>query len=355
MKSHFLSRTIFLITATVACVGRATTVEPYVRWPANENPVRVCFASWENDESKINPDLKENIDKSSKVDWNKSRLQHFNENMKTYVQNVVESEFTATRTSISFEGWKDCKDDDEAVLGIFPIFAPTISSIDGGTSEFEAIGGESSVGKNMTIFEKLKNGEFSIYKKPKGVLEKLFWRSSTRPGMTTLFINVNVLHDSWIRDGDDAKPRLFVLHEFGHAAGLAHEFRGVSKKEIDSNRSCQRLGLTHKDLKEQVFGSSKRYSIYDVVSVMDYCYVQRVSGFGSNYELNPGDTKNDKYFYRSDSTIFRESKSDGTIKIDIHFGLSQGDIHGLRCLYDQAYFDLGNCKPEFNPNAEIKN
>lgn len=243
-------------------------------------------------------------------------LKHYNaftHAEKKAMQKMVDTEFKAERTGLSFKGWKDCKDTEGPVdLYILTSDKPV-----------SALGAR--------IFGKAEIGNGTEYNSHAVRL--------VGDGPTHMFFAKVPREDGTI---DFELTKLYALHEFGHVAGLRHEH---IRPEADLDELCELDGGAGTEAPGPL---TENFSAYDSFSIMNYCFlhaVQRISGF--HFQLPKS---NDRVKYFSDRNIFTKKLIGDSWDIRLKPALSQGDVRGLKCLYvfSEAEFHQ-NCHSKAKP------
>jgi len=207
-------------------------------------------------------------------------------NLKKDIQDIVVQEYTLEKTGIHYRGWKECSEDEPYDV---MLFAPSITKpfvIDGGL-------GEASLGPCANY----SSEEYPERNKPFVILG-LDSRSN--------------------RQGLLAKQdlRIAALHEFGHLSGLHHEH--MNDPDL--------IEFLNKQTEEQHVVAT---SVKDDVSVMNYEFNLLVQHKGLNF-IQP----KSKRAISSESNIVKiKSINETQEEVGISIGLSNGDIHALKCLY----------------------
>lgn len=290
----------------------ASTGDAFYKW--HKKNVIVC---WQDDsdfnDSDFNPEeikvIHERITYSPAI---------FNSELKTKVQELIQSEFTMEKTGITFSGWKSCQKTSKSDLVIFT--GDSFRSAD-----FATVGRMYLYDRTLMDQSK-KNIVYLNLPRQKAKISALDYLLMT------------------------------ALHEFGHAAGLRHE-------HIRSSNDCS---------KQEVDASAKFFSVRDSSSIMNYClsdFIREEVGLAfyrmkkydalsyldikkkHDLEINrfPAD-KNWAYIDDSIFTKYEVPGLEGLLKFKVRIGLSKGDIHGLKCMYVyDAETSSRVCNKNFDP------
>lgn len=291
MKTLLL--TLGLISSFASIAGVLSTGEPLTKW--NKLSLTVC---WLDDEKIKDSDF--HYQTLRTINELESSFIKAPDKLKLNIQSAIEREYTKSRTGIHFVGWKSCQmtpsSDVQILIG----------------NENDAFEGKASFGRAANI-----NDSYDLI----GSNQKAYVYLSTK-------IKKN------IRISQTAAIVSTAIHEFGHIAGLRHEHI-----RMESN-NCYRT-------EEAPLNPTAFFSAYDPSSIMNYClsdfiedevglnfYVQKDSsaGLAPNPKLPTITTGKMKKY--TDKTIFTsKSAGPGFVEYKVNIGLSQGDVHGLKCLY----------------------
>jgi hypothetical protein len=301
--------------------GTLSVGEPFLKW--NKKEVKVC---WQD----LDPIPLERFDELhiKKMELFKKTLATIEASSKQIIQEVITSEYTEVRTGIHFSGWKSCKDSANYDVVLFM------------GKQNASVGGYASLGSGHID----SHANYSLLEKGK-----------------LAFVYLDVDPGEGSRLNLNEHLRMGALHEFGHLAGLRHEHL---RKEAQGDILCD---VAYIDLIETADLKTRNFSSYDPNSIMNYCYMESLRlEIGSQfytYPVNPILGPELKNFYVMweksrlakafvDKTLLEEKpfKESGLTEHHIKIGLSQKDVHGLKCLYlfDKGEFD-GKCKADFNP------
>lgn len=195
----------------------ATFAGVHVRNLWQHNEVSVCFAKGEE---------------GSRTDkyGSKLKIRDWKEKHKANVQVWVNEEFTPERTGIHFVGWESCERSPNADIVVFHNKNSKFKNfLFGGVSGFALMG--------------------PYYNAVEGYPAAL----------GSVFINSSGMKKS------------VVIHEFGHAAGLAHEH-----EHKDAVKGCSSIA--------PLFNPMYEYVPFDAESIMSYCITDK-----KNRGLSPSD------------------------------------------------------------------
>jgi hypothetical protein len=233
-------------------------IEPNVVW--NKSEIKTCFLN--------NFDQLKNTQLATKLINNEYKFENrvLTQNEKDYIRFVVLSEFTSTKTNAFFYGFEDCRQNDNSdiiILGAKPINFITPIKING----FATLG-ERGAKKRIS----LSDGSYNYIYEKKENIRNILSLYKTDPST--------------------------IVHEFGHALGLAHEhIHPESKSDI----RCLRSNITGiQTNNETLLSSTQIYTEYDNKSVMNYCYSTWNRGSFVNKVgsiLSPKDKATLKAFY----------------------------------------------------------
>lgn len=240
-------------------------------WTKSE--VTVCFASKDHKKTAI-----EYLENGDENPINAKVFGEWDFSLKEKVKNWINTEYTKSRTGISFIGWSDCsagisKED----IAIY-ISSNKKANVPSSMSQH----GMASIGRNGHIDMKTNKKAFAYFLHPDLVAKDL--KGKVGISDVELVFKQN------------------IIHEFGHLAGLMHEH---DRSEFAGDHACEKI-MT-KDVFDSYVGLSiysplitldelKTYSsgeyipgvkmtAYDSTSIMNYCMVERL-------RINPTTTKN---------------------------------------------------------------
>lgn len=206
--------------------------EPHVLWAHKE--IQVCFY---DDLSQ----LKDTVLKNKQEMHLKYRVDpdEFSRKAKKRIKDVVLSEFSESETGISFHGWKDCSEVDDSQVDVRIIrsrgvpfyFLRKAAPFDGSASVGEA-----------------------------GVIDQ---NGYTRgPHDQKAYVLLTKL------------KKAFIVHEFGHIAGLRHEHLHPDSEYDKNCRSKFALqSFLQGILSGKLYSSTQMMTEYDSLSVMNYCHI----------------------------------------------------------------------------------
>jgi len=270
--------------------------EPNTTW--SNSTVRVC---WGDIEHLADIDIE-----SSRLDSEASTFTNWKYETKNVVKKVIEKNYVKSKVGIEFTDWSICPPSkslslrnnyDLIIFGAAPSF---FNSIPWYFDNPSGLLGKATIGNNgileqieyTLMVKKFKTGFFKQNKKKKSFVFLRTLETKFQP---------NLLN----------RLELTALHEFGHAAGLRHEF---SRQESQHDPFCKLMAKTYSGYeipKEPLLDSATMYSDYDPFSVMSYCYLKAV-----------GDKHSTKY--KNIETAYSQKAGNN---------LSTGDVKTLRCLY----------------------
>ena len=243
----------------------------------------------------------------------------FNSIYKAKVQEIVSAEYTKERTGIHFIGWKSCQEMEQYDLVIITAdtYAPEIFEDD---FFFNYLLGQAVIGR-------IDN----------------WLTSSNMPEDKKSYVYLNL-------DTQGLAPLVSVfdgvlstaLHEFGHVAGLRHE---QIRLEAQVDPICTKFSLGEKPNKDTRF-----FSVYDPTSIMNYCFLN-MTGQRTGMIF----TSDSQIYDELDDSIVASTKvADGKTQYKVRWGLSRGDVHGLRCMYVYKEEEFKEkCNKDFQPNDPV--
>ena len=255
---------------------------------------------------------------------------------KLQVKESITSEYNLAQTGIELVGWNDCNQDDVSDVIVF--------------SE-----DQTKAPKHFTDLSLVPtyHGCSSIGDESPGSLLKRF-------------VLIKKLPDHQLKITSAQALEVTALHEFGHLLGLRHEH--ARRFDAGQDVNCYTQGIA---LIEAMGKTAKQYAAYDPNSMMNYCFdFSLMNKTGIDFyvdglsEVNLNVVNLDGYFYQNasqkrfnvnevsftDDSLVTKTKdvSLNAIHYQVKIGLSKGDRHTLRCMYDSSY-DQKNCNPEFRP------
>lgn len=314
MNKTLWSLLFYTSAISLTHAGVFNLVEPDIKWDKKE--VSVCFADFSH--------YKKSYLSEKEPDLNETNVIAYTQSHKEALEDIIIQEYTKERTGIAFIGWKDCQEQPDSDVYLFRIsdsgagFIGVASQGEAGEQTFEEVG----------IFSKKK---VKVYRK------------QNKDKKAFLALNTALLKSA--RLSRVSEFQMTALHEFGHLAGLQHEHADIredNKRYGDSN--CSTSGTR---TAEGPLSSTKKVSVYDRNSIMNYCYGNILRQNGLNIMVP---TSLAKKFSLKDSSLIQATPVVDGIHYEIKIGLSRGDLHGLSCLY--LYDNKTNkeiCRPEYNP------
>lgn len=332
---------VFIFFSMITCSIWGTensVVEPYVKW--NKSSIKVCWgdATYIDQISLIDADIISDKNKIISGSNNDSTSEY-----KEQIKKIIQQEYQLKKVGIEFIGWEKCPlPTDENFKSIDLVLliktSPPLFSFNW-FKEFLSgtIYGEANIGQNgyyATIPDLEKNKEYKNFLTKflfKRYLKGFYNKDLTKKSFV-LLTQINPTKN-WSQARVQTHQQLVALHEFGHIAGMRHEH---TRSEIKSDQFCQMiedqaifLFASYKRPKiEPRLDSSIAYGNYDPYSVMSYCYLVAKSQF--------------------EEPSFKQYFTNTQIK-NMKVGLSNGDIHALRCLYNNKTINEPKCiysKPE---------
>ena len=304
MKMNKALLTNFLLMISIPVLAETFSAgEPTVKW--NKKSIKVC---WQNNDP---------INMADFAPTQQEELQSLlitqeaiDSVLKQKIQKKVTTEYTKTRTGIHFVGWKSCletPDYDLALVTGNAAHAPIPSQVPGG---------KAPIGRCQKV------EDYSVM----GPQHKSYLYLNAFQSDTNFMVN---------REGLVLRT---TLHEFGHVAGLRHEH---IQKDAIFDKSCFFI-------RESGHAKTAYFSAYDPSSIMNYCFLNFIEGRAGNHffvqkkpnqaqiDANPNLTileLEDVKQYKDKSIFTITPGIKGMLEYKVRIGLSQGDVHGLRCLY----------------------
>jgi hypothetical protein len=207
-------------------------------------------------------------------------------NLKKEIQDIIVKEYTLAKTGIHYVGWKSCSENEPYDVMLFTTSYTKPFVLEGGL-------GEASLGPCSNY----KNSEYPERNKPYVVFG--FDSRSIRQGLLA-----------------QQDLRITALHEFGHLSGLYHEH--MNDPDL--------IEFLNKQSEDQHVVAT---SVKDDISVMNYEFNLLVQNKGLNFIQQKSNRA-----VRSESNIVKiKSINENEEEVNISIGLSNGDIHALKCLY----------------------
>lgn len=281
----------------------------------NDPRVEVCFASKRQTElSRFGED--------SKTFPTRAKVVDATEEERTLIESTIRSEYREADTGIEFAGFQPC--------------------VPGGTAKiFIYVGSGGPLGAG-NIGERMQIEKFWTYTDREGrqVISPVYAKLETALPSYLYFQNLKALKTESGRLSPADRLRLNALHEFGHAAGLAHE---DERAETDQSPNChyQRARSAYR------VSEPRTLTAYDPASVMSYCFVGvLLEKTGLHYQVarpgrDPASLPTEGLpllrwpgLHLEDSlrTLENTEKAD-RFDVRIRLGLSGKDRLSLRCLY----------------------
>lgn len=318
LKTSYALLTFLILIAEVRALN---VLEPEVAW--SKRDIRVCFASFEN--------LSQSL-LSRKLDRIDSRPEYFPDytsEEKQIIKNVVSREFQKKNLGLSFVGWKDCKDEPYPDAQIFKQNSP-----------YSGYTGMATIGEKGQLFQ-----QENFFGKSRLFYSKL--ETGLLPFVTLNFHSMNVGKMPLKQNIE-----YVTLHEFGHLAGLRHEhvdspgIQTINWRLFSKDVNCTNTGMVNQ---ETFHSSTRKVSVYDPNSIMNYCYMLALFQMGTEFHIP---WYSSREILMTDSEIVKTSVTPTGAHYKVRIGLSQGDQHALRCLY---FFDKKTkkdfCHPHFDPKV----
>lgn len=312
--NKLLLTTIVALSSALTHAAPVNLTEPDVGWSKKE--VRVCFADSSHlFKSRL---YEKGVEQASLLPFTKAQ--------KAAIKTVITQEYTLNRTGISYTGWKDCKQDPKSDAYLFRVIDPTIS-----------FSGSATMGES---------GKISfIDQGPESKIVRAYRKDKEEASKPYVALNTNVM------TGEGASPiehlQLAAVHEFGHLSGLDHEHMDIDpENQRYPDRNCDATGILIKESEIPYF-STKKVSVYDTNSVMNYCFIEILKSSSPSFIIAEKDVA---LFDFQDSSLITSKPDPDGIHFEVKIGLSQGDVHALKCLYVYSE-DIRNqiCVPTFDP------
>jgi hypothetical protein len=342
MKKHFSRLFCLVLVAQLigqtSFAGQESIGEPHTVW--KKRSISVCWGKYQNISESVASESMNSIG-LIKMEVMKY-LSHFDSKLKIAVKQIVQKEYNDDRIGITFTGWKECDDSANADVIIFAIKDTALGKLNNFLTSDLPYG-------QATIGEAGKSSAKAGYYKPRTHLKPF------------VFIRQVDISEGFVISPLDAL-RLTTLHEFGHLLGLRHEH---ARDEAVKDVNCHVTGTSvASPVGEDVDPSTKFYGVYDPNSIMNYCHIRMLKKkVGLKFQTVQDRTLvnlllgpwlyTDKEVNFIDSQLVRKSPSmiNGITDYSVKVGLSQGDVHTLRCMYNfYAEEDAAKiCRPSFDP------
>ncbi len=324
MNKTLLSLFFAFSSFTHAHAGLDNLTESQVAW--SKKQVSVCFAGFD-----LYPkaQLSDTIPKLTAAS-----ISTFSEAQKSVLKLAITGAYKAETSGIEFTGWKDCSESPESDAYVF--------HVNDNQQNFLGIAsiGEAGVLSYIDAPRLFQTSTRKIgYKKGKG--KKAY-----------VAINTGFYGEKEALT-EDQHLSLTAIHEFGHLAGLRHEHADPAvlvlneeKVAVSQDLNCKAVGFNSA---EGLLDSTEKVSVYDANSIMNYCFLYVIQGLGLNFGLK---MEGVGHFLFEDPTIIASAPYQTGMAYKIRIGLSQGDIHALRCMYsyDKATKEK-ICTPSYNPRT----
>lgn len=317
---HIFSLTLLSLSLTSFAQNK-NYAEPNVKWTKKQ--VSVCWGKYQ--------DRFLGMQKFDSLPSNPGVYLEYTAAEKLTLKALVNKEFTKEKTGLEFVGWTECSATLDPDVTFFKINDP-----------FARYAGKATIGESGFSVSEVFQGKLrSTYQKKK---------ASVR--------NYHVINTDGI--GYPALPyapdlRLVFLHEIGHTSGLRHEHIDPQAKSSlffpASDQNCVKTGISSSEIPGD---STRQFGVYDSNSVMNYCYIFLLEKIGLEYSTltpaAPGIQLN-----LVDPAVISSSQSMGKKNYKIRIGLSSGDQHALKCMYQfDAKTVLAKCHNKFDPKAKTK-
>ena len=281
-----------------------TAIEPTVAWDKKE--VRVCFGN-------------ETHQSRSWVSREAFDFIEYSNEQKKWIKDIITKEYNLKDTGISFVGFENCTPTLDNIDVILFRFEPAIPE---GEGPYNVKGGMATVGEKGDL--RTINSHNAEESKEED--------KADFPQLNVVILKTGGANEKKV---DPASYiQLLALHEFGHTAGLRHQHIIMKSAQRDPN--CQNFKTTMKS--EPIFESTIFTGDYDFNSVMNYCYLNKLT---SESGLQFRARTSESVIKMTDTTLYTTApaknifgkiitdKEDYTVRI----GLSDLDKHALRCLY----------------------
>jgi hypothetical protein len=273
-----------------------SVAEPLTLW--SKNKLKTCWILEDTKTQDLPIEIRKKISSAPKGS---------NLNFEEYqaVKNIIEENFKAENTGISFYGWNECQNDQADVY-------ITTSQKQQPFIGFGSIG-DGSHFTNVDVDLSTKHKEKS-------------------------FVYLSRISQSKIQNKLKAL-QMFALHEFGHVAGLRHEH---IRDEAKNDPNCLLSGAHTKEKKDLY---TVELNEYDPNSIMNYCYIHLIHQktglhFYAKYFDSISQWNNQKKYwpenvlnFEDDSLYNKTTNENGTSEFKLNIQLSTKDKEGLRKLY----------------------
>ena len=282
-----------------------TAIEPLVAWDKKE--VRVCFGN-------------ETHQSRSWVTRQSYDFIEYSSEQKKWIKDIITKEYNLIDTGISFVCFENCTPSLENTDVILFRFEPTIPE---GEGPYNVKGGMATLGEKGDLRSVGSNNSSE---------SKEEYYKADFPQLNVVILNTGGANEKKV----DAASyiQMLALHEFGHTAGLRHQH--IIMQAADKDPNCQNFKSTMKA--EPIFESTIFTGAYDFNSVMNYCYLNKLtSESGLQFRAKNSETvikMTDSTLYTTDpaKNIFGKLIKD-KLDYSVRIGLSDMDKHALRCLY----------------------
>lgn len=320
------------IVGTLLSLGKSATVLTASKWDRSE--IQVCFAEpKDKGDSRIRDDAKSFPEKA--------RLVKIRDIEKQWIRSIIEQEYRKDRTYVSFVGWRDCDDRNPAAVWIY--------MGKGGPK------GASNVGQDMITLHYIQ-----VTNRNTGEAEQIIPVKERKPGQKPSYIFLHRMDSNELKQlmiDEETHLKLTALHEFGHATGLVHE---NEREGANTDGNCY-LGRQSRQFQRHSENAVQYMSKYDPGSVMNYCFVFSVStASGLKFDVAKPGLDTEKMPNQGlpilawpgvlgvgPSRIASKTELNDRYRYEIRIGLSEGDVHTLRCFYGpQDAESLKTCNAE---------